>query len=260
MIVYGFHAIAALLSSGQKVNAIHCLIRAEDDRAQEIRTLAKRYSVPWKEYQAKDRPRFEAEFKRAGGFMDDLHSSQSIFAEIAEIKPIPHLELLRIAKKKEEYPLILYLDSVTDPQNLGAMLRSGAFFGVAGIVLTEQRASPLTPAAMKISSGGFVHVPICRVPNLVRALEEAKEEGFWIVGLSEHATETLDSARLDAPLGLVIGNEESGIRQLTAKTCDYTLSIPGNGELISLNAATAAAVTLALVRDRQPNGGNDSEE
>jgi 23S rRNA (guanosine2251-2'-O)-methyltransferase len=104
---------------------------------------------------------------------------------------------------------------------------------------------------VKISSGGFVHVPLVRVPNLARALEEAKEEGFWVIGLSEHATEKFHTARFDSPLALVIGNEESGMRQLTGKSCDYTLSIPGNGPLVSLNAATAAAVTLALVRDAQ---------
>ena len=90
-----------------------------------------------------------------------------------------------------------------------------------------------------------------RVPNLARALEEAKEEGFWVIGLSEHASETFHSARMDSPLALIIGNEESGMRQLTEKSCDYTLSIPGSGPLISLNAATAAAVTLALVREVQ---------
>ncbi len=252
MIVMGFHAIEALLRSKQGVKAIHCLLR-EGNRSSALRPLADSLRISWREYPAKDKLRFEAEFKRVGGTAAELESSQGIFAEISDIQTIPHLDLLKKAKEKEAYPILVYLDSITDPQNLGSILRSSAFFGVGGLVLTESRSSPLTPAAIKISSGGFVHVPISRVPNLVRALEEAKEEGFWVVGLSEHATEKFATARFDAPLCLVIGNEEQGIRQLTAKTCDYTLSLPGSGPLVSLNAATATAVSLALVREKQGN-------
>lgn len=253
MIVIGFHAVEAVLRSKHGVKVVHSLLKdgGGGGRSGVCRGLAADRKVSWKEYNPKDKQRFDAEFKKAGGTEHELESSQGIYAEISDVPSVPHLDMLRSAKEKEPYPLVVYLDSVTDPQNFGSILRSSAFFGVKGLVLTEHRSSPLTPAAIKISSGGFVHVPICRVPNLVRALEEAKEEGFWVVGLSEHATEQFDSARFDAPICLVIGNEESGIRQLTAKTCDYTLSLPGNGPLVSLNAATAAAVSLALVRDRQ---------
>ena len=245
----GYHAVEAILGSSYPVKGVHCLQRPESGRAGVVKSLAGRNKVAWREYSMKDKARFEAEFKRAGGTGAELESSQGIFAEISEPKPVGHLDALRAAKEKEQYPIILYLDSVTDPQNLGSILRSGAFFGVSGLVLTESRSSPLTPAAIKVSSGGFVHVPLVRVPNLARALEEAKEEGFWVIGLSEHATEKFHTARLDSPIALVIGNEESGMRQLTEKLCDYTLSIPGQGPLVSLNAATAAAVTLALVRE-----------
>jgi 23S rRNA (guanosine2251-2'-O)-methyltransferase len=251
MMVMGYHAVEAVLGSKHPVKVIHCLQRPDSNRASSLRSLVSKAGTQWREYSPKDKARFEAEFKRAGGSPGELESSQGIFAEVGEPKPVTHLEALRAAKEKEPYPVIIYLDSVTDPQNLGSILRSSAFFGVSGLVLTEARSSPLTPAAIKISSGGFVHVPIVRVPNLARALEEAKEEGFWVIGLSEHATEKFHSARLDSPLALVIGNEESGMRQLTTKSCDYTLSIPGNGPLVSLNAATAAAVTLALVREMQ---------
>lgn len=245
----GYHAVEAVLGANYPIKGVHCLQRPDSGRSGAVKSLAGKSKVAWREYSMKDKTRFEAEFKRAGGTGAELEASQGIFAEISEPRPVSHLEALRAAKDKEQYPIVLYLDSVTDPQNLGSILRSGAFFGVSGLVLTESRSSPLTPAAIKISSGGFVHVPLVRVPNLARALEEAKEEGFWVIGLSEHATEKFHTARLDSPLALVIGNEESGMRQLTEKLCDYTLSIPGQGPLVSLNAATAAAVTLALVRE-----------
>ncbi|RYZ95738.1 MAG: RNA methyltransferase, partial [Proteobacteria bacterium] len=212
MIILGFHAVEAILQSKQSIKNIYCL-QKEGTRATQLKSLANQRKVTWKEFGSKDKHRFEAEFKRAGGTGAEVETSQGIFAEIGDIQSIPHLDLLRMAKHKEEYPIIIYLDNVTDPQNLGSMLRSGAFFGVSGIVMTETRSSPLTPAAIKISSGGFIHVPTSRVPNLARALEEAKEEGFWIVGLSEKATEAFETARFDAPLCLVIGNEETGIRQ-----------------------------------------------
>lgn len=254
MIVMGFHAVGAILDSDFPVKSVHCLQRAEKDRIAPVRSQAAKRKTPWREYAPGEKNRFEAEFRRVGGSATELESSQGIFAEVDEPKPISHVEALRKAKEKEQYPIIVYLDSVTDPQNLGSILRSSAFFGVSGLVLTEHRSSPLTPAAIKISSGGFVHVPLVRVPNLARALDEAKEEGFWVIGLSEHATEKFSTARLDAPLAIIIGNEESGMRQLTEKSCDYTLSLEGSGALVSLNAATAAAVTLALVRDAQRRG------
>lgn len=250
MIVIGYHAVEAVLNSEQTVKSVHHFQR-EKERMGDLRTLAQAKRAEWREYSAKDKQRFEAELKRLGASPHEIETAQGIFAELGEVKNIAHLDLLEMAKEKEEFPLLLYLDSVTDPQNLGSMLRSGAFFGLSGIILTEQRSSPLTAASIKISSGGFVHVPIARVPNLVRALEEAKEAGFWVMGLSEHSSESLETARFDAPLCLVVGNEESGIRPLTEKTCDYTLALPGEGALKSLNAATAAAVSMALVREKR---------
>lgn len=249
MMIMGFHAVAAALDAGYPVKAVHCLQRNDNSRANELRSLAGKVKANWREYSQKDKARFEAEFKRAGGTQPELESAQGVFAEVGEPKPVSHLEALEAAKKKEPYPIVIYLDGVTDPQNLGNILRTAAFFGVSALVLTEQRSAPLTPAAVKISSGGFVHVPLVRVPNLVRALEEAKETGFWVIGLSEHATEKFETARLDSPLAIIIGNEEAGMRQLTEKTCDYTLSLPSRGGLVSLNAATATAVTLALIRN-----------
>lgn len=251
MIVIGYHAVEALLGSEHPVRSIHCLERRDSKRGHQVREFASKRHITFRSYSEKEKARFEAEFRRLGGSQDELLSSQGVFAEIGELKSIPHLELLQSAKEKEKFPLVVYLDSVTDPQNLGSILRSAAAFGIAGIVVTESRSSPLTPAAMKISSGGFVYVPISRVPNLVRALEEAKEAGFWIVGLSEHASKGIESARFDAPMGLIIGNEEKGMRQLTEKHCDYLLSLPTRGQMISLNAATAAAVAMVLVREKQ---------
>ena len=254
MIVYGFHAVASLFHANIEIRAVHFLRKKSADRLDDLDLRSRK--IPLHEYSEKERGRFDAEFKRLGGNNEELDSAQGIFAVIAEVPFVEHLELLTNAKEKEEYPLVLYLDSLTDPQNLGAILRSAAFFGIAGVVVTEARSSPITPTVIKISSGGFAHVPIAKVSNLVSALEAAKELGFWTIGLSEHATAKLAEVRFDAPLALVIGNEESGIRSLTSKTCDYLISLPGHGNFVSLNASTAAAVAMTLVRDRQTQAQN----
>ncbi len=257
MVIFGFHAIEAMLAADKKVRSIYLIARdAEKDRARNLKSMAVEAGVSVREFSANERPRFEQEFKRLGGTPEELESTQGVFAEVPDFGYVELSTLLAQAKEKEEYPIIVFLDSVTDPQNVGSILRSSAFFNVAGLVVTEHRSAPVTGTAIKISSGGFAHVPVARVVNLVQAIEEAKEAGFWAVGLSEHATETFESARLDAPLALVIGNEEKGIRPLTAKTCDYTLSLPADGALRSLNAAVATAVTLTLVRERRKQIGS----
>ncbi|NUM88610.1 MAG: 23S rRNA (guanosine(2251)-2'-O)-methyltransferase RlmB [Bdellovibrionales bacterium] len=251
MILIGFHAVESMLSAGKKVHMIHLLQRGEAGRPGALLRLTQKHRVPVKEYSSKDKLKFEQEFRRLGGQPADLEGAQGVFAQVPDFEYTPLVDLLNGARESCPYPIVLFLDEVTDPQNVGAILRSSAFFGVTGVVLPEHRSSPITPVAIKISSGGLAHVPVAKVTNLARGIEEAKEAGFWAVGLSEHAEESLDTARLDVPLALVIGSEEKGIRDLTAKTCDYTLSLPAQGSLKSLNAAMAAAVALALVRERQ---------
>lgn len=252
MVVYGFHSIEAMLAEKKKIRSLFLFNRdGNKERLQSLKLLASKAGITVREYAANERPRFEQEFKRAGGAPEELDSTQGVFAEVGDFEYRELSALLADAKEREEYPIVVFLDSITDPQNVGSMLRSGAFFGISGLVVSEHRAAPVTGAAIKVSSGGFAHVPVARVVNLAQALEEAKEAGFWVVGLSEHATESFETARLDAPIALVIGNEEKGIRPLTAKTCDYTLSLPAVGALKSLNAAVATAVALTLVRERR---------
>lgn len=251
MIVFGFHAIEMLLAEGKEIFSIHAIFRPDSDRVKSLKSLAHKNKISWREYSVKDKQKFEAEFRKQGGQADEVESSQGVFAQIPEFTYTEFPALLHAAKEKENYPIIVFLDSVTDPQNIGSILRSGAFFNIAGLVITEHRAAPITATAIKISSGGFAHVPVAQVTNLSQAIEMAKEAGFWVAGLSEHASERLETARLDAPIVLIIGNEENGLRPLTMKNCDYTLSLPALGSLKSLNAAVATAVALSLVRERQ---------
>jgi len=140
--------------------------------------------------------------------------------------------------------LVLALDGVEDPQNLGALLRVADGAGVDGVVLTERRSAPLSPVAVKASAGAAEHLRIARVVNLVRALEDLKRQNLWIIGLDEHGDSDYDNFDLTGDCVLVLGREGAGLHDLVRRTCDHLLRIPMAGGVSSLNVSAAGAVVL----------------
>ena len=140
--------------------------------------------------------------------------------------------------------LLLALDGVEDPQNLGALLRVADGAGVDGVVLTERRSAPLSAAAVKASAGAAEHLRIARVVNLVRALEDLKQQNLWIIGLDERGATDYDQFDLTGDCAIVLGREGMGLHDLVRRTCDHLLRIPMAGGVSSLNVASAAAVVL----------------
>jgi len=140
--------------------------------------------------------------------------------------------------------LVLALDGVEDPQNLGALLRVADGAGVDGIVLTERRSAPLSPVAVKASAGAAEHLRIARVVNLVRALEELKRQNIWVIGLDERGTTDYDKFDFTGDCVLVLGREGAGLHDLVRRTCDHLLRIPMAGGVSSLNVSAAGAVVL----------------
>lgn len=151
----------------------------------------------------------------------------------------------------EQRQPILALDSLQDPQNLGAILRSACFLGVAGMVLTKDRSAGISSTVVKIASGAAAYLPVIQVVNLAQTLERLKESGLWIAGMDVTADQVLYEADLSRPLVLVVGNEQKGLRPLIRKHCDFLVRIPASGPLESLNAATAGAIALAEVQRQQ---------
>lgn len=147
----------------------------------------------------------------------------------------------------KNHGLWLALDSLQDPQNVGAIFRAAAFFGIRGIVVTEERSAPLSETVYDVSSGGIECVPFSLVTNLKHALEEAKEKGLWVLGTSEHADEKLGAVDRDRSWLMVLGNEEKGLRRLTLESCDMTCSIPAFGEIGSLNVSVASGILMATL-------------
>ncbi len=140
--------------------------------------------------------------------------------------------------------LLLALDGVEDPQNLGALLRVADGAGVDGVILTERRSAPLSPVAVKASAGAAEYLRIARVVNLVRALEELKRQNLWIVGLDERGTADYDQFDLTCNCVIVLGREGAGLHELVRRTCDHLLRIPMAGGVSSLNVSAAGAVVL----------------
>lgn len=156
--------------------------------------------------------------------------------------------------------LLLALDGVEDPQNLGALLRTADASGVDGVVLTERRAAPLSAVAVKASAGAAEHVRIARVVNLVRALEQLKERNIWCVGLDERGTLDYDQYDFTSNTVVVLGREGDGLHDLVRRTCDHLLRIPMAGAVSSLNVSAAGAVVLfEAARQRRAKTGPAKE-
>ena len=164
-------------------------------------------------------------------------------APLLDFDDLKEKMLTRIAEKKPTR--LMVLDSLQDPHNVGAIIRSALASGAAGVIVTRERSAPLGGTAAKSSAGAMSHIDICQVTNLARALQELKEIGFWVYGAVKDADATsLYEVDLSAPACLIVGSEGKGIRPLIKKECDFLISIPMEGDLDSLNSSVAAGVIL----------------
>src|SRR6202022_29041 len=161
-------------------------------------------------------------------------------------------EIVANAKKENVQGLIVLLDGVEDPHNLGAVIRTALGVGAHGVVVPERRAAGLTDTVARASAGALAHLPIAKVTNLARTMEELKEAGYWLVGLDERADKSYTQADYTSPVGIVLGGEGKGLHELTRKRCDFVVSLPTVGPVKSLNVSVSAGVVLfEAVRQRK---------
>ena len=165
-----------------------------------------------------------------------------------------------VAAKRGQFSLVVVLDGVEDPHNLGAILRTADAAGADGVVIPERRAAGVTPTVTKASAGASEHLPIAKVTNIGRTLEELKSKKLWIVGLDERAPQNYDSLDYKMDCAIVLGAEGKGVHELVRKKCDFLISIPMLGKVPSLNVSVAAGVVLyEIVRQRQQKATADSK-
>ena len=234
-VLYGVHPVAESLRAGRR-RFDHVLVASErhDDRLTRLIADCRQAGV---------RVRQEARDQ-----LTQLAGTTAHQGVVALVRP---RESLAIEDLFEPHPstgtaarLVLALDGVEDPQNLGALLRVADGAGVDGIILTERRSAPLSPVAVKASAGAAEHLRIARVVNLVRALEDLKSRNLWVIGLDERGTTDYDQFDLTGDCVLVLGREGAGLHDLVRRTCDHLLRIPMAGGVSSLNVSAAGAVVL----------------
>jgi 23S rRNA (guanosine2251-2'-O)-methyltransferase len=178
---------------------------------------------------------------------------QGVLARVVDT-PIPYLDINDVLESLDEPPFLLVLDGVEDPHNLGACLRVADAMGVHAVIAPKDRAAGLNATVRKVACGAAESVPFIAVTNLARTLRELKEAGIWLVGAAAEAEGDLFSVKLSGPLALVLGAEGTGLRRLTAETCDELVHIPMFGSVESLNVSVASGICLYEVR-RQRNLG-----
>ncbi|HEV8324714.1 MAG TPA: 23S rRNA (guanosine(2251)-2'-O)-methyltransferase RlmB [Myxococcota bacterium] len=243
--VYGIHPVLAALRAGRRRVHKILLVPRERVRLAEVEAAAAAAGV-----------RVEEANPRG---LDDLVGGGTVHQGVAAIvAPYGYVELdavLARARERGEDPLVVALDCIEDPANLGGLARSAEAFGAHGAVIPKDRAAPVTPAAIKASAGALEHLPVAQVTNLRRALDALKEAGLWVaagVAPGDAGARAPWEVDLTGPLCLVIGSEGKGVRRLVAEACDHHLCLPLAGSTASLNASAAGAALMSeVVRQRR---------
>ena len=183
--------------------------------------------------------------------MSPTGAHQGIMASVAAHAYATVDDMLALAQEKNEAPLLVLCDELTDPHNLGAILRTAECAGAHGVIIPKRRGVGLTAVVGKASAGALEYMPVARVSNLAAAIRDLKSRGIWIFGTAADGTTALHAADLKGPSAIVIGNEGSGMSRMVAENCDFKVSIPMKGHISSLNASASAAILLyEAVRQR----------
>jgi 23S rRNA (guanosine2251-2'-O)-methyltransferase len=240
----GIHAVKEALEANRAFDRIVIARGRQDTRVEEIVQLARQRNIS---VRFEDRGRLDR--------LADSKDHQGIVGLVAALAAATLDDILAAANAgagRGEKGLIVLLDGVEDPHNLGAIIRTALAAGAHGVVIPERRAAGLTGTVARASAGAIAHLPVAKVTNLARTMQELKEAGYWLVGLDERADKTYTQADYTSPMGIVLGGEGQGLHELTRKRCDFVVSLPTTGPVKSLNVSVAAGVVLfEVLRQRR---------
>ncbi len=233
-LIWGRHSTEAALLGGRAIHRIWC--------TSELRSSPKFFQL-LKDSKASGVLVEEVSWSRLGQLTNGaVH--QGIVLQIAASKTHDLTNLIDACKAFSDSPLLLALDGLTDPHNLGAIIRSAEALGAQGLILPQRRSAGLTGSVAKVAAGALEHLPVARVVNLNRSLEKLKDEGYTVVGLAEEGPSTLSEVEFKGPLVVVVGSEDKGISLITRRLCDQLVRIPLKGVTTSLNASVATSIFL----------------
>ena len=239
-VIEGRNAVIEALRAGTPIDKIYLMKGEGDSALGHIASAAREKGIVVVDA---DRRKLDA--------MSRTHAHQGVIALAAVREYVSVDDILAIAREKGEPPLIVVCDELSDPHNLGAVIRTAECAGAHGVIIPKRRSAGLTAVVAKTSAGAVSHVPVARVPNLPALLKELKEEGVWVFGTAADGDRLLYDADLKGPAAIVIGSEGDGMGRLVRETCDFLVRIPMKGRLNSLNASAAAAILLyEAVRQR----------
>ena len=240
-VIEGRNAVIEALRAGVTIDKIYIMKGETDATLGHIASTAREKGIVV----------VDADRRKLDG-MSRTHSHQGVIA-LAAVREYASVEdILNAAREKGEAPLIVVCDELSDPHNLGAVIRTAECAGAHGVIIPKRRSAGLTAIVGKTSAGAVAHLPVARVPNIPSLLKQLKQEGVWVFGTAADGNTTLYNADLKGPAAIVIGSEGDGMGRLVTENCDFKVSIPMKGHINSLNASAAAAILLyEAVRQRQ---------
>ncbi len=230
-LIYGKNPVMEAIVSGKTINKIY--IQKGASNLFDIIKLAKEKRIVLVESN-----------KKKLDDMINLKNSGGIVASVTEYEYSSIDDILDYAKAKNEAPFVLILDKIEDPHNLGAIIRTAECMGVHGVIIQKRNACQVTDTVEKVSVGACSYVKIARVTNITESIKELKEKGLWIYGLDMQGASNIYDTKLDGAIGLVVGNEGSGISRLVKENCDFMVKIPMSGKINSLNASVSLAISV----------------
>ena len=240
-LIEGRNAVTEALRAGRSIDKIYIAKGEVDKTLGHIASKARDQGVVVVET---DRRKLDV--------MSVTHAHQGVIALAAVREYCSVEDILAIAEERGEPPFVILCDEISDPHNLGAILRTAECVGAHGVIIPKRRSAGLTSIVDKTSAGAAEHMAVARVPNLPAAIRELKERGLWVYGTAADAPSGMWDTDLTGPLCLVIGSEGDGMGRLVAENCDFLLSIPMRGKVSSLNASAAASVVMyEVLRQRQ---------
>lgn len=229
----GRNPVLEALKSKRPINKILISKGEKEGSIKQIITLAKESGIVLQEVE-----------KSILDSMSSTHSHQGVIAYVSVKEYVEVEDILKIAEEKNEPAFLIILDSITDVQNLGSIIRTANAVGAHGIIIPKRRAVGLTATVSKASAGAIEYVPIARVTNLAQTIEQLKKNNIWVVGTDTSGEKAFFENDLRGPVALVIGSEGEGMGKLIREKCDFVVNIPMKGEISSLNAAVAGAIVM----------------